>query len=533
MLTRTQAIYHAILLTTALSAVFFVFYISGMAQAFTGPTAAAPSGSGIINVSGSNIGIGTASPSAELDVEGTSAGIKVGNSSSSYVISPESTGAAITSSGSYIRWITGGSEGMRLTNGNLVVTGTISGSYTGTASAANLSAGTFGANTGGGNYSFPANVGIGTTTPSTALGVNGDVGLSARLEFNSPNAYGGSSAVFGLMSAANATRFLFFDYASSTPLMTINDASAGGGVLIGSGYISQSATPNTAPANGLAVQGSVGIGTTAPASMLSVGGVGDPSIAIYGDDGTNGYGVYGVSRLAYVGGVMGVNSVAGGYGVEGNASGANGFGVEGVGGNDGVYGQSEYSSTGNGVVGVGGAIGVLGASGGTNANTTGVEGLGGTSGIGVYAYTSGGTGIDFKGGHGEYTSGSSWVNGSSRDLKTDFTPVDDQAILSGIASLPITKWVYKTDTGAWHIGPVAEDFYSIFGLGDNNKSISTIDPAGVALVGVKALDENMSSQQTEIAAQQAQINTQQTQITTLQTQNATLQKEVGELLLKK
>jgi len=196
------------------------------------------------------------------------------------------------------------------------------------------------------------------------------------------------------------------------------------------------------------------------------------------------------------------------------------FGMEVVGYNGGVYASG--GSTGYGVNGAG---------------TVGVEGWGTTSygvygqgPVGVFAY---GTTYDFQGLHGEYTSGSSWVNGSSRDLKTDFTPVDDQAILSGIASLPITKWVYKTDTGAWHIGPIAEDFYSTFNLGDNNKSISTIDPSGIALVGIKALDENMSSQQTEITAQQAQIDTQQTQITELQAQNATLQKEVGELLLRK
>jgi hypothetical protein len=125
---------------------------------------------------------------------------------------------------------------------------------------------------------------------------------------------------------------------------------------------------------------------------------------------------------------------------------------------------------------------------------------------------------DFEGGGGEHTSGGTWVNASSRDLKTDFTPVDDQTILTEIDELPITKWVYKTDTGAWHIGPVAEDFYSIFGLGDDNKSISTIDPAGVALVGVKALDEKITAQQQEIDV--------------LQTQNATLASEVQQLMNK-
>ncbi|MER3570507.1 MAG: hypothetical protein C4348_02835, partial [Patescibacteria group bacterium] len=47
--------------------------------------------------------------------------------------------------------------------------GAISGSFTGTINAANVSSGQFGANTGGGNYSFPGNVGIGTTSPTAKL----------------------------------------------------------------------------------------------------------------------------------------------------------------------------------------------------------------------------------------------------------------------------------------------------------------------------------------------------------------------------
>ncbi|MCL4339430.1 hypothetical protein M1271_07135 [Patescibacteria group bacterium] len=42
-----------------------------------------------------------------------------------------------------------------------------------TMNASNLSSGTFGSNTGGGNYSFSGNVGIGTASPATKLDVNG------------------------------------------------------------------------------------------------------------------------------------------------------------------------------------------------------------------------------------------------------------------------------------------------------------------------------------------------------------------------
>jgi hypothetical protein len=38
-----------------------------------------------------------------------------------------------------------------------------------------------------------------------------------------------------------------------------------------------------------------------------------------------------------------------------------------------------------------------------------------------------------------------------------------------------------------HIGPVSEDFYRAFGVGDNAKSIGTVDEGGVALAAIRGL----------------------------------------------
>jgi hypothetical protein len=38
-----------------------------------------------------------------------------------------------------------------------------------------------------------------------------------------------------------------------------------------------------------------------------------------------------------------------------------------------------------------------------------------------------------------------------------------------------------------HIGPMAPDFYRLFGVGDNNTTITTIDPDGISLAAIKAL----------------------------------------------
>ncbi|MGH9436534.1 MAG: hypothetical protein ACRD22_01235 [Terriglobia bacterium] len=106
--------------------------------------------------------------------------------------------------------------------------------------------------------------------PGIGLGQS-DLTTAARLYFDTPNAYDGHSAVFGLNGSSASSRFVFFDYVSGSSLMSINSVGAGGGVLIGTGYINSSGL-NAAPANGLAVQGNVGIGTTNPQYPLSVNG---------------------------------------------------------------------------------------------------------------------------------------------------------------------------------------------------------------------------------------------------------------------
>ncbi len=86
------------------------------------------------------------------------------------------------------------------------------------------------------------------------------------------------------------------------------------------------------------------------------------------------------------------------------------------------------------------------------------------------------------------TTGGVWTNASDRNLKENFLEVNIEEILNKIVQLPITQWNYKAEPASTtHIGPVAQDFYAAFHTGGSNTSISTIDPAGVALVGIKAL----------------------------------------------
>jgi hypothetical protein len=82
------------------------------------------------------------------------------------------------------------------------------------------------------------------------------------------------------------------------------------------------------------------------------------------------------------------------------------------------------------------------------------------------------------------TQGGTWTNTSSRIKKEDFSDVNGLELLQKIQQMPVQKWKYK-GTNEYHIGPVAEDFYKLFGLGTDDKGISTVDPAGIALAAIQ------------------------------------------------
>lgn len=84
------------------------------------------------------------------------------------------------------------------------------------------------------------------------------------------------------------------------------------------------------------------------------------------------------------------------------------------------------------------------------------------------------------------TIGGVWTNASDSSLKTDITAIDREALLQQVAQLPITKWRYK-GTNEYHIGPMAQDFKNTFQLGVDDKSISAIDPGGIALAAIQQL----------------------------------------------
>jgi hypothetical protein len=87
---------------------------------------------------------------------------------------------------------------------------------------------------------------------------------------------------------------------------------------------------------------------------------------------------------------------------------------------------------------------------------------------------------------------------SDRNAKQDFTPVDSREVLAKVVALPITEWQYKTIEDARHMGPVAQDFRKAFGLGSDDKGISTVDADGVALAAIQGLNQLVEEKDAEI-----------------------------------
>lgn len=121
---------------------------------------------------------------------------------------------------------------------------------------------------------------------------------------------------------------------------------------------------------------------------------------------------------------------------------------------------------------------------------------------GVYFFTS----VDQNSGAALPPGSGSWATWSDRQAKANFAPVDSQVILMRLSNLPLQTWNYKTqDPTVRHIGPTAQDFQAAFGLGEDDRHISTVDTDGVALAAIQALHQLAQEQAAQISTQQAQI----------------------------
>ena len=102
---------------------------------------------------------------------------------------------------------------------------------------------------------------------------------------------------------------------------------------------------------------------------------------------------------------------------------------------------------------------------------------------GGYRLRSGSGGVRLSPGSG------SWSMLSDVRQKANFRDLDGESVLRRLAGIPIREWNYiSQDASIRHVGPMAQDFRQAFGLGEDETTISSVDPDGISLRAIQALD---------------------------------------------
>ncbi|MEM6455354.1 MAG: tail fiber domain-containing protein [Acidobacteriota bacterium] len=106
---------------------------------------------------------------------------------------------------------------------------------------------------------------------------------------------------------------------------------------------------------------------------------------------------------------------------------------------------------------------------------------------------------------GNMTIGGTLTENSDINTKTNIEEVDTTQVLDSILTLPISTWSYiNGEPDVQHLGPMAQDFYALFGLGIAENKIATIDVAGVAIAAIQGLNEKVDSKDAEIESLKAE-----------------------------
>jgi trimeric autotransporter adhesin len=101
---------------------------------------------------------------------------------------------------------------------------------------------------------------------------------------------------------------------------------------------------------------------------------------------------------------------------------------------------------------------------------------------------------------GFLSNGGAWTNASDKNLKAGFERLHPKQVLKQVESLPVRSWHYKAEPSVRHIGPVAQDFYRAFGVGEDRRHISSVDADGVALAAIKGLSRKVERLQDQVAS---------------------------------
>ena len=78
-------------------------------------------------------------------------------------------------------------------------------------------------------------------------------------------------------------------------------------------------------------------------------------------------------------------------------------------------------------------------------------------------------------------------------------------MLAKVAALAVTQWSYTTERDVRHVGPMAQDFYAAFKVGEDNQHIASIDEDGIALAAIKALHAENATLRQRLSALEEKV----------------------------
>ena len=94
---------------------------------------------------------------------------------------------------------------------------------------------------------------------------------------------------------------------------------------------------------------------------------------------------------------------------------------------------------------------------------------------------------------------------SDAALKENRDAVDEHQVLESLLEVPIETWNYIADPEEIrHMGPMAQDFFAAYGLGDDDR-LNAIDVQGVALASIQALHEIVQEKDAQIVELEARL----------------------------
>ncbi len=119
--------------------------------------------------------------------------------------------------------------------------------------------------------------------------------------------------------------------------------------------------------------------------------------------------------------------------------------------------------------------------------------------------------------------GGAWSGTSDRNKKENFLKEDKDEVLAKLSNIEITSWNYKSQAAKIrHIGPMAQDLYAAFKMGESDTTITTIDVDGISLLAIQALAQKTK----ELSDKTNEIEKLKKQVEELSIQKKQLEKRI-------